>query len=176
MLARAMEITRERAQRWLAEAEGYRDLGLLDQALERLLALRDSPHYPLEYALLLGNVYRDREAYESAIPWFEKALQLNPGNVFATVGLGWCLKRSRRVADAASAYIAALKHHPGEALLHYNLACYLSLLGRTGESLQCLERALQLDGDYRDLLAGERDFDPIRGLPEFQKLVAAKPE
>jgi tetratricopeptide (TPR) repeat protein len=174
-MLRAMEMSPQRAKRWLTEAEGYRELEMYDQALERLLALRDCPHYPLEYALLLGSVYRDRQEYQSAVPWFEKALQLDPGNVLATVGLGWCLKRSQRLGEAIQLYQAAIPQHPREALLHYNLACYLSLLGRTSDALGSLERALDLDADFRELMAEEKDFDPIRNLPEFQKL-ADKPE
>jgi hypothetical protein len=33
-----------------------------------------------------------------------------------------------------------------------------------------LTRALELDPSYRDLVADEHDFDPIRGHPGFQEL------
>jgi hypothetical protein len=67
----------------------------------------------------------------------------------------------------------ALEVEPEEALLHYNLACYLSLANRKDEAIEYLAKALALDEGYRKLIDGERDFDPIRSDPDFQSLVKA---
>jgi uncharacterized Ntn-hydrolase superfamily protein len=44
----------------------------------------------------------------------------------------------------------------------YNLACYESLAGRREDALAHLRRAVELDPSYRELAAGDSDFDPIR--------------
>jgi uncharacterized Ntn-hydrolase superfamily protein len=49
-----------------------------------------------------------------------------------------------------------------DALLLYNLACHESLAGRRDDAVEHLRRALALDASYRDLAAGDPDFDPIR--------------
>jgi tetratricopeptide (TPR) repeat protein len=67
----------------------------------------------------------------------------------------------------------ALKVEPKEALLHYNLACYLSLAGQKERALGHLSKALAFDPSYRGMVEGERDFDPIRSDPGFQALVSA---
>lgn len=166
-----MEISEERARRWLTEAEGYLELGLFDQALERLQRLSGTQRFRLERALLSGSLYRERGDYATAVPSFEEALRQEPGNVPATIGLGWCLKRLGRLEQAIGPYVEAIKRQPNVGVLHYNLACYLSLLGRAEQALQALDRAFALDESFKELAGAESDFDPIKELPAFRKKV-----
>lgn len=166
-----LAFSEERAQRWLNEAEGYMQLGLFEPALERITAVEGAQRLPFECAALRGSILREKEGFAEAIPYFETALKLRPGDLLTTVGLGWCQKRVGRVDLAAKAYVEALKVHPNEAILYFNLACYLSLLGQAKESVEALRRSFRIDKDYRDLLRDERDFDPIRAHPEFLQLL-----
>lgn len=168
-------MNEERAKRWLSEAEGYLELGLLAQARERVEAVAKTGHLAFECAVLLGNLHREKNEHPLAIPHFEAALKLRRGDILATVGLGWSLKRTGCVDRAAAAYEEALKVHPDEGLLHYNLACYRCLQGQAQEALKELQRAVSLDDDYRLLAREESDFDPIKQTPEFQKSVAGGP-
>ena len=61
---------------------------------------------------------------------------------------------------------------PNESLLRYNLACYLSLAGQKRTALAYLSQVFAADPVYRELIATESDFDPIRCDPEFQALCA----
>jgi hypothetical protein len=57
-----------------------------------------------------------------------------------------------------------------EAVLHYNLACYWSLARNRTLALRYLARALEIDSNYRDMIADEPDFNPLRHDPEFKQL------
>lgn len=162
------------ARRLLVEAEGYLGLEMFDEARERIDAVERAGRLPFECALLVGEWHRERDEHEAAIPRFRKALALRPGDVPATVGLGWCLKRTGRVDLAATAYEEALRHRPSEALLLYNLACYKSLLGAADEAVSLLARAVALDPAFRDLAREEEDFDPIKGLPAFRRVAGPR--
>lgn len=178
-----MKLTEERVKRRLAEAQGYLELAtldtdagfsspeLLDEAQACLDSLGSTTILGAETAYLQGAIHRERQSFGEAIPCFRKVLEAQPGHPMATVGLGWCLKRSGRLAEAIAPYVESIQKHPKMALLHYNVACYLSLLGRTAEALSSLEHAFKLDGDFRTLAPGENDFEPIRSLPEFQRLL-----
>ena len=165
-------LTEERAKRRLREAEGYLELGLHDLALERIGPVEPAAFLHYECSALKGSVLREQERFAEAIPLFERALNQKPGDILATLGMGWCQKRVGRVDLAAQSYLEAIKKHPGEGILHYNLACYLSLINRPSEALEALTRALRLDAALRKLAHEERDFDPIRELPAFKELVA----
>ena len=56
-------------------------------------------------------------------------------------------------------------------MLHYNLACYWSLAGNGAKAVDALSTALEIDPELRSLIAEERDFDQLRGTPEFDRLV-----
>jgi tetratricopeptide (TPR) repeat protein len=73
-------------------------------------------------------------------------------------------------AEAADRARELLQAHPESAVLHYNLACYESLAGRTAEAIEHLQPALDRE-DLRDLAKTDSDLDPIRGEPAFKELV-----
>jgi uncharacterized Ntn-hydrolase superfamily protein len=64
---------------------------------------------------------------------------------------------------AAAADVLVAATGGGEVpMLLYNLACYESLAGRSGDALAHLRRAVELDGSYRALAAEDPDFDGVR--------------
>ena len=89
------------------------------------------------------------------------------------LALGWCFKRIGNIEEAIRALERALRVEPGDAMLHYNLACYFSLARRRRRALDHLAQALEIDGNFRDLVGDESDFDPLRDDPQFQSLVSA---
>ena len=50
-----------------------------------------------------------------------------------------------------------------EYLLHYNLACYLTQLGRLDEARNSLRQAFQLNPSMRATAANDPDLEPLRG-------------
>jgi tetratricopeptide (TPR) repeat protein len=88
------------------------------------------------------------------------------------LALGWCYKRLGRLADAVESLEHAVVIDPNLGIAHYNLACYLALIGRTKLALRHLGAAVELDGDFRDRAAHESDFDSIRNDPEFQAVIS----
>jgi tetratricopeptide (TPR) repeat protein len=69
--------------------------------------------------------------------------------------------------------LAELK--PGNARVHYNLACSYSLVGDIDLSIASLERAIELGYDDLEHLERDRDLDPVRQHPRFSELVKKIP-
>ena len=160
----------DRIKRQLGEAEGYLLLNLPARALEILEGRTDWATMQFEASLLTGEALRVLGRHRDALQPLEVAASLRPGDVGVAIALGWCYKRTHRLAQAIDALYRALRHHPDEALLHYNLACYWSLAGNASRSLEELAVAFDLDPDLRARIASEPDFDPLRGNPEFERL------
>jgi tetratricopeptide (TPR) repeat protein len=163
-------IIRDRIQRQLAEAEGYLMLNLPRRALEVLERRADWATMQFEASLLTGEALRSLERYREALKPLEVAAGLRPHDLSVAIALGWCYKRTHRLAQAIDALERAGRHHADEPLIHYNLACYWSLAGNASKALDELAMALDLDPDLRTRIPDESDFDQLRGNPEFERL------
>lgn len=177
---------RIRKQNILREAEGYLELitvcadrwspapELRDRIAQRVfdtLSRLDGTSYRRGHVLFLqGQTLRAVEKYREAVAALKDALRLDPENVSSLLSLGWCYKRINRLDLAIEALEEALEIEPASALIHYNLACYWSLAGKPKIAINYLGKAFDLEPNYRDLVATEQDFDPVRTHPDFLAL------
>lgn len=154
------------------EAEGYLELGLPQYAYKALCRLGDPSCFRTRTRYLWGEALRGLERYDEAIEPLEDVVARQVDHIPAWLALGWCYKRLNRLDLAIGAIEGALEHEPEEPLLHYNLACYLSLARHKDRAVSELAHALSLDANYRALVDDEPDFDPIRHEPEFQSVAS----
>ncbi len=154
------------------QAEGYLELGLPAHAARSLDRHRSLVEESGRASYLLGESLREIEHYSEAIGPLEQAIQLLPSDRHIPLALAWCYKRTGRLSQAIEVLERALHSDPLEAILHYNLACYWSLMSDRPRAMRALERALDLDGNYLDLVPYESDFDTIREDPEFQMITS----
>jgi Flp pilus assembly protein TadD len=155
------------------EAEGYLELAMPQNALRALQRRGHLVHGDARGCYLLGEALRELSRYREAVYPLRRSLELIPDDVHVAMALGWCYKRTGQLDEAISALEHAVAVEPGEAVLHYNLACYWSLARNRRRALQHLAHALDIDGNFRELVSDEPDFDNIRHDPLFQTLTAA---
>lgn len=74
------------------------------------------------------------------------------------------------VADRGRVLVEA---HPQYAELFYNLACCESLVGRTTDAVDHLQRAIDMSEQSRAYAKDDSDFDPIRNEPAFEELIGS---
>jgi tetratricopeptide (TPR) repeat protein len=165
------QIIVDRIKRQLAAAEGYLALNLPEKALEILQDRAEWATMQFEASFLTGETLRVLGRFRDALKPLEVAASLRPGDIAVAIALGWCYKRTHRLAQAIDSLARALRDNPDEPLLHYNLACYWSLANNPRKALESLGAALELAPDIRSLIAEESDFDAIRGNPDFDRLV-----
>ena len=169
-------IIRDRIKRQLDEAEGYLMLNLPQSALAILERRADWATMQFEASYLMGEALRSLSRYREALKPLEIAAALRPAEVGVAIALGWCYKRTHRLAQAIDALERAGRHNPdAPGLLHYNLACYWSLAGNSAKALESLASALEHDSDLRALIADESDFQHLRGNPDFERLLGHAP-
>ncbi len=157
--------------RRLLEAEGYLELSMPARALEILESRSDWATVQFEASVLSGEALRQLDRHREALRMLDGAARLRPDDLGVALAQGWCFKRSNRLAQAIDALERAERHHPNEALVRYNLACYWSLANKPANALRKLAEALVLDPSIRRLVVDESDFDRIRDLPEFIELL-----
>ena len=168
--------------RAIDEAEGYTDLALisceptrtcmLEHALRALQRRGSLVHSNGRACYLLGQAFRDLSRFEEALLPLQRSADLVPDDIHVWLALGWCYKRTGQLAKAIESLEKALIVDPTEAVLHYNLACYWSIVRNHKLALQYLSRALEIDCNCRDLIADEHDFDSIRHDADFIALTS----
>jgi uncharacterized Ntn-hydrolase superfamily protein len=72
---------------------------------------------------------------------------------------------------AVAEYRKVIRRHPESASAYYNMACYLSLAGKSEEALAALEKAVALEPDFREYARTDRDFDPLRNEDAFKTML-----
>jgi tetratricopeptide (TPR) repeat protein len=179
---------RIRRQQLLQEAEGYLDLAMVlserfplsessrdriaRRALNTLARLESNAQDSATALMLRGQALRLMERYDEAVIPLRMSADQDPGNIHIHMALGWCYKRMNKIECAIQALEEALAYDQDEAILHYNLACYWSLAKNVGLALVHLAQAFELEPEYREMVATEPDFDPVRNHPEFVSLTS----
>lgn len=96
----------------------------------------------------------------------------NPDHLVALQMLGGSLTRLGRHDEALVVDRRLVRLLPGDPVVHYNLACSLSNLGRVDDAFRSLDRALDLG--YRDIrfLREDPDLENVRQDPRFGAFLA----
>ena len=66
----------------------------------------------------------------------------------------------------------ALAIDPEETSILYNVACAYSVLGKTEEAIQCLEKVMEHGTFYKNWAAKDSDLDALRMDPRFQAFLS----
>ena len=84
---------------------------------------------------------------------------------------GTALYSLQRYEEAIVSFEEALSRKPS-ALLFYNIGCCYTLQGETEKAIASLKQAIALDIAYLETAKTDADFESIRELPEFQRIMA----
>ncbi len=109
---------------------------------------------------------------EQRMEIYDEILRIRPGDLEAMTYKAdaameireyhWALSLCNRVLD--------LDELNGPAL--YQRACAYSRLGAEGQAIEDLERAIESSPSVRDHIYEEKDFEPLRGNPTFDAMLA----
>jgi tetratricopeptide (TPR) repeat protein len=156
------------------EAPGHQPFALAE-AVERTLRLLEltpagqrpapvAPPQPAESAsdlLAKGKALMAQDKYAEAIPFFERATQLDPRNFDAWANLGQAYDEVKRYQEALAACDRALALNDKSAAAWNNKGNALNALKRYAEALPCVERALKIGENAN---RWQRKADALRGL------------
>ena len=151
--------------------------GKLDQAamlLEQATAVRPES---IDALSMLGGIYRglkrqqlEKQTFERCLDAVQNHLEFYPGDIrplllgaIALIDLG---ERKRGLEWTRR----ALELDSQDPNVLYNAACAFSISGELGEAITCLEKSLPFCAD-RKWIDHDSYLDPVRSLPEFQKLL-----
>ena len=177
-------IERVKRKQLIRSAEGYLDLimvfddrwslnmdlrrRMVQRAMECLEQIKKPMGHKPYILFLKGQAHRAIGEYSKAINYLQQSSRLDPDNIHTFLALAWCYKRINRIDLAIEAMETAIQIDSGCAIACYNLACYWALAGNVTNAVTNLEKAFDLNPDYRDFVQIESDFYKIRNEAEFQ--------
>jgi tetratricopeptide (TPR) repeat protein len=157
--------------------------GRFSVALDLLKALRPRFESLADYHYNLGLAYYGMHNYRSAIPAFEKVVELAPKHDLAQFFLGNCHAVSGDPGKAAAQYRRAIELNPGNPSYYLALGKVVGQMGpeHNAESMRVLRKALDLKpGDIPSQfalgLACERAGDMHCAAPLLEQVVARYPD
>lgn len=144
-------------------ANGYTELGLLEQAEAELAAI------PSEQGELPAVLAAHAELAMAAKRWSEvvrfgrRLTEVAPANVQGWVWWAYALREMQQIREARSVLLQIdASHGDDHAVVPYNLACYYCLLGELDTARQYLARACELDASFKDSAATDPDLEGLR--------------
>ncbi|MEG3857748.1 tetratricopeptide repeat protein [Microcoleus sp. herbarium12] len=100
--------------------------------------------YLAETYLHLGNTLTEYGGYESAVAYYQKALQIQPKNTELYWRLGNCLVKQKRLNAAVAVYRMALTVQPALPQVNFELAKLLEKQGNWQRAIDYYQQVLEL--------------------------------
>jgi tetratricopeptide (TPR) repeat protein len=117
----------------------------------------------------LANYYLGR--YDQALQDFDRVIGMDNNTSRVYVYRGLANYNLGKYDQAVEDYNTAIKLDPKQAEAYYNLARIYSLKNNHEKALHDLDAAIKINQGYKKMAKKENDFDRIRELPEFIKLI-----
>ncbi|MBK1876526.1 tetratricopeptide repeat protein [Pelagicoccus mobilis] len=146
----------------LTYANGYRELGMFDDALTELKNLDTRYENEKELLQMQLAILMEARRWKKALP-IANLLAANhssdPGNL---VNLAYVTRRANSLEGARIILENAAKRFPKEAIIQYNLGCYACCNDDLDTAKKHLLVAFSLDKNYLDMSDTDDDLEPLR--------------
>lgn len=162
----ALDINESYKEAWAGLARAYRELDELQEALDAVVEARRLARQDTDIITLEGNIRLLRGDVEQAREAFERALEIEPNNVEARIGIAELNLADDRRERAVDAYLEVLDVDPGSRPALLSLAVLYDNLGDRDSASRYLSMAL----DYypRDELVQEFAGDFFLSMEELE--------
>jgi predicted Zn-dependent protease len=143
-------------------AEGYSELGMLDDALAQIDQLDSEYQDRLEILQMRVDILLRKKHWKDALRLSLRFCAINPKQPYGYVHAAFCLHELGRTSEAKQ----TLLHGPAalldEPVYYYNLACYETVLGNLEQAKAYLRASFRLDKSFREMAKKDPDLKPIR--------------
>ena len=154
-------------RRRLEYARGYVALGLLKEAEKELEAIAADDPLALEAVKVRIDLHMEGKRWKQVVLMAGAVCLAEPAQESAWIAWAFALRELQRIEEARDVLLKAEPlHGESSSLLHYNLACYYSLLGDLPEARQRLQRAAR---KRKEWLEDAREDTDLKALwPELK--------
>lgn len=158
-------------QRLADQIDGWLDLRCPDQAIELLgPMLADPAGRDAGLEMRIRALARLGE-FAKTLPDLEELRGRHPDDEWVDLTEAWCKKRTGDLRGAVTSLERALARDHKSDTAHFNLGCYLALLGERDRAIDEVTLACGINEDCRDFARDDPDLDSLRADPRFRALL-----
>lgn len=121
----------------------------------------------------LAAIYIRDEKHVLALYWLNRAIEIDKEYAEPYILMSEVYLKLSRVNEAMKAAQQAVSLDAENSRAYYRRAAVLARLGRKKEAIADLEKAVELDPTIVNVLPMDSDFNSLRSMPAFKKLVEA---
>ncbi|MSU51590.1 MAG: hypothetical protein EXS37_21295 [Opitutus sp.] len=155
--------TRRRVQ----HALGYIGLEMFGAAWRELEAIAAADQSRPTVRTTRVDYHIAAKQWKKAVVVAGELARAHPKAESAWIGWAYALRELKRVEEAREVLIEAEKYHgKSSAVLHYNLACYDSLLGKLDNARTRLATACRMDAQFKAAARDDPDLVALRAAGE----------
>lgn len=143
-------------------ANGYRELGMVDNALEELDSLppklgEQRAVHEMKLAVLM-----EAQLWTKALPWANRLASQDSSDPAHLVNLAYVTRRADSLEGARIILENAARRFPKEAIIHYNLGCYAACDDDLDTAKRHLMDAFTIDSKFIKTGIEDEDLIPLR--------------
>lgn len=143
-------------------ALGYIELGLLAEAAVELDAIVFEDRFTAEVMAARVELHMAGKQWASVIDYASLLTSSHPDRVNGWTAWAYALRELNRIAEARDVLLEADPLHGAtESLVHYNLACYLCLLGELDAAKKRLAKACRMDSENKETALEDPDLKAL---------------
>lgn len=142
-------------------AAGYVELGIFLEANEELDKIDPFNRAAPEVLALRIAIYRGLEKWELMQEIAKRLADFQPDEIQWTISLAYATRRADSIQAAKEVLLNAQPKFPKEAVIKYNLACYLCQTGDIEAAKRYLKKTFQIDLNWRAAALEDADLQSI---------------
>ena len=156
--------SRAKTDRTLLAAQGYFELGMLEDAMVELESLPAAMRERLEVLQMRLFIHMRVRRWDDALEISRALCRLNPEETLGFIHAAFCLHELGQTAEAKALLLAGPAALLDEATYHYNLGCYDAALGNIEDAQAHLRASFKLDRKFREFAKTDPDLKPLWNL------------
>ena len=146
------------SERILLAAQGYLELGMVEEALAELSSFSGPFAQDPDIVELRLHIQMQGERWNDALTSAEELLRITPDAVPAFIHGAFALHEMGRTSEARDLLLKGPPVLKNDPTFHYNIGCYEAVLGNKESALQSLQLSFAIDETYRDFAKGDPDL------------------
>ena len=150
-------------ERTLLAAQGYSELGMVDDALAEIDSLPAELAENTTVVEMRIHVLRQAKRWKPALTASRLLCRVAPDKACGFIHTAFCLHELGRTTEARDTLLAGPDVLHGESTYHYNLACYECTLGNLDLARLHLEKSFELDKNLKEFAKTDPDLNGLRG-------------